>query len=495
MRSKLCVHSTVLLSISVASVRGPAQAAAPTIYNLGILGGMRDSIGSSINNSGQVAGWSNTGVPTESRASLYTGTPGSGGVMHDLGTLGGTFSFGQSINDSGQVAGHGQLADNVTYHAFRYTGTPSSGGVMHDLGTLGGNFSYGFGINSSGQITGLSSTADAETHAFRYTGTPGNGGVMHDLGTLGGTSSNGLAVNNNGHVTGWSGTASSSRHAFLYAGTPGSGGSMVDLGTLGGTESIGRAINGSGQIVGWSEIPGNVATHAFLYTGTPGAGGHMIDLGTLGGSLSQAYDINDAGQVVGYSAYEYCACDPGGDPEPVHAFLYTGTPGVDGLMIDLDAWLDANNPAEGAKWTLESASGLNDAGLITGTGFYNDGYEVGLSDGVRAFVLDASSLLVPPDLPGDLNLDGNVDAADYVVWRKSPSSFGGSGGYNTWRSNFGRTSGIGLAASENPVPEPGTLALLTLAVPALLRRRQAPAVGPVRPRYRICRVYKSATQS
>ena len=64
-------------------------------------------------------------------------------------------------------------------------------------------------------------------------------------------------------------------------------------------------------------------------------------------------------------------------------------------MIDLDAWLDANNPAEGAKWSLESASDLNDIGLITGLGYYDDG-PGGLSDGVRAYVLDASSLVPEP---------------------------------------------------------------------------------------------------
>ena len=45
-----------------------------------------------------------------------------------------------------------------------------------------------------------------------------------------------------------------------------------------------------------------------------------------------------------------------------HAFLHTGTPGVDGHKIDLDAWLDANNPAEGAHWDLTSAAGVTDTG-------------------------------------------------------------------------------------------------------------------------------------
>jgi hypothetical protein len=52
-------------------------------------------------------------------------------------------------------------------------------------------------------------------------------------------------------------------------------------------------------------------------------------------------------------------------------------------------------------------------------------------------------------LPGDYNHDGSVDAADYVVWRKSD---GTQDGYNTWRTNFGRTAGGG-AMSMAAVPE------------------------------------------
>jgi hypothetical protein len=68
-------------------------------------------------------------------------------------------------------------------------------------------------------------------------------------------------------------------------------------------------------------------------------------------------------------------------------------------MIDLDAWLDANDPVEGAKWTLTAARGITDTGLITGYGDYNDG----VTSATRAFVLDASALV--PE-PGSLSLLG-----------------------------------------------------------------------------------------
>jgi hypothetical protein len=66
-------------------------------------------------------------------------------------------------------------------------------------------------------------------------------------------------------------------------------------------------------------------------------------------------------------------------------------------------------------------------------------------------------------LRGDYNFNGAVDAADYVLWRKNPNTFGGDPtGYNTWRANFGQTAGNGSGASANSaVPEP-TIALMFL---------------------------------
>jgi hypothetical protein len=79
----------------------------------------------------------------------------------------------------------------------------------------------------------------------------------------------------------------------------------------------------------------------------------------------------------------------------------------------------------------------------------------------------------PIPLPGDFNYDGAVDAADYVVWRRSN---GTQSGYDTWRSHFGQAAGGGaagyaLGASAEPlpaaVPEPATLALLMITISKL----------------------------
>jgi hypothetical protein len=73
------------------------------------------------------------------------------------------------------------------------------------------------------------------------------------------------------------------------------------------------------------------------------------------------------------------------------------------------------------------------------------------------------------ELPGDYNNDGSVDAADYVVWRKTDNS---PAGYNTWRTNFGRTAGSGSAISGAAVPEPGSLMLLAGCLMALALTRR-----------------------
>jgi hypothetical protein len=78
----------------------------------------------------------------------------------------------------------------------------------------------------------------------------------------------------------------------------------------------------------------------------------------------------------------------------------------------------------------------------------------------------------PVGIPGDFNNDGKVDAADYVVWRKTDGS---QSGYDTWRTNFGRTSGSGAGlGASTAVPEPSTALLgalgVSLVISAFVRR-------------------------
>ena len=61
-----------------------------------------------------------------------------------------------------------------------------------------------------------------------------------------------------------------------------------------------------------------------------------------------------------------------------------------------------------------------------------------------AFLTSTVDATLMPDLPGDFNNDGNVDAADYVVWRKNGLS---QAEFNTWRANFGAWRAAGAVRS------------------------------------------------
>jgi hypothetical protein len=93
------------------------------------------------------------------------------------------------------------------------------------------------------------------------------------------------------------------------------------------------------------------------------------------------------------------------------------------------------------------------------------GETVVFADGISAPV---DIVALPIGLPGDFNLDGAVNAADYVVWVKGvvPST---PANYNLWRTNFGRTTGGGHSAITDPnlrgaVPEPSIVVLVCLGI-------------------------------
>lgn len=76
---------------------------------------------------------------------------------------------------------------------------------------------------------------------------------------------------------------------------------------------------------------------------------------------------------------------------------------------------------------------------------------------------DQPNAAEPMGLPGDFNLDGRVDAADYTVWRDAN---GHSQDYLLWRSHYGQTASLASSTSLAVVPEPRS-ALLILAGAAL----------------------------
>jgi hypothetical protein len=90
---------------------------------------------------------------------------------------------------------------------------------------------------------------------------------------------------------------------------------------------------------------------------------------------------------------------------------------------------------------------------------------------IEPYGLGQAVFLVVPDLAGDFNYDRAVNAADYVVLRKTGSL---PDDYDTWRANFGATldppvgaalpSAASAAGESSAVPESSTLALAAVGI-------------------------------
>jgi probable HAF family extracellular repeat protein len=276
------------------------------IQDLGTLG--ENSSGAiSVNEWGQVTGWSETNTVDSSGETVVRAFLWKNGVMHDLGSLGGPVSFGQDVNEHGQVVGF-SFTDSTTVHPFFW-----ENGHMTDL-SLGGTQGGSGLVNSRGQAIGDSTLpGDVEDHAFFW-----SQGKLYDLGTLGGTRSLPTGLTEEGHVSGMSRTTNNETlHAVLRRNRK-----INDLGTVPGDAcSFAWGLNSRDQVVGIS-LPDPCdfsVAHAFLWER-----GSMVDLNTLiphdaGLTLVYGEAINDAGEIVGIGV------PPGVSPGDVevlgHAFV------------------------------------------------------------------------------------------------------------------------------------------------------------------------------
>jgi probable HAF family extracellular repeat protein len=237
------------------------------MLDLGTLGTGTDAYAMAINERGQVIGISYTNsTPNQVLTPCSSGGNGEStiptqdpflwenGHMIDLGSLGGTCGQPHSINNNGQVVGYSDTLGDQEFHAFLWT----KANGMQDLGTLGGSVASATMINSSGEVVGGATLpGDLQGDAFLWNGT------MHDLGALEGCAY-AWALNDQGQVVGNWGGFQCSLGAFLWE----DGGPMVDLASLivpvSNWTSLGVvSINNRGEIAGVGTDPfGN--GHAIL---------------------------------------------------------------------------------------------------------------------------------------------------------------------------------------------------------------------------------------
>jgi probable HAF family extracellular repeat protein len=273
------------------------------IIDLGTFGG-NNSLANQVNERGQVVGGAETPEPDPwgflfqlitglSAPTTWHAAVWQAGSKLDLGTLGGPDSFGNTINEHGQVVGFSltNSTPNLT------TGFPTidpffreqSTGMI-DVGTLGGTIGVASSLNDQAQVVGTSDLAgDNVNHAFIW-----EGGVIRDIGTLGGDNSVGNWINDAGQVAGISDLADGTHHAFVWK-----DGNFTDLGTVGSDPcSNTEYINERGQVIGTSTDCHGTILHIFLWES-----GSIIDLSSqvLPGSgfvLLEPVVINEAGEIV-----------------------------------------------------------------------------------------------------------------------------------------------------------------------------------------------------
>ncbi|MHC5113863.1 MAG: hypothetical protein ACYTGP_05490 [Planctomycetota bacterium] len=241
-------------------------------------------------------------APAASAQTMYT--------VVDLGPLDPDVEYSNSqadgLNERGDAVGRSTTISNTLYsptlwlHRARY-GLAVGANDLGDLGQPGGRC---YDVNDLGQVIGfVPGEAPQSLEAFRW---DPDGGMV-GLGDLGGGYSLARAINNHGWVVGESKVEDPTqyRHAFLHDGTQ-----MIDLGTFGGVASRAYGLNDLGQVVGesWYDGPdpwGEVELRAFLWLPEPAYGldaglNDIDDYSAEVRQTSRANAINERGQIVGW---------------------------------------------------------------------------------------------------------------------------------------------------------------------------------------------------
>lgn len=109
----------------------------------------------------------------------------------------------------------------------------------------------------------------------------------------------------------------------------------------------------------------------------------------------------------------------------------------------------------------------------------------------------ANSVLAAPILPGDFDLDSDVDGADFLAWQRGFGATFDDGDLVEWRSNFGANGVAGAHPGTTAVPQPEPLALLLIGVAGVMVGRvgRKPRSVAERPHVALVRLAHPAVRS
>ena len=385
-----------------------AQAQVPGKYLLTDLGTLSsqstaNSIAFGVNASGQVAGVSSTTTANnEFRAFLTPGLPSL--ALTNLGIPAGSnaagtanpFSYGYAVNNSGTVVGYASATP-----LFAVTGSVSKfnramayfNGTMYDLGTTGpanqtnsggfnsANASQAFAINNNNVVVGQSSNAVNGQNSASYIrafkldlNVSTTLSAANDLGTLGGAISYAQGINDAGTVVGRSqytatGPNTSVYHAFYTDAM----GILHDLGTIGkntttnssdGYSSEAFAINNNGTIVGRTHFSNNTSNSLNTY--------QPFRIRTQDGqtTLTTAHKLyySEYDPVTNRIEITGLARAINNNDVMVGEFNVTSPPNSEAFIGTDKAYKLTNYVVNIGTWKLISAYGINDDGVIVGSG-------------------------------------------------------------------------------------------------------------------------------
>ena len=249
----------------------------------------------------------------------------------------------------------------------------------------------------------------------------------------------------------------------------------------GGTVSISLGFLDTVEVVSSTLATGTSVTLTFVMT-LDAAATHFADgpftPGRIGASARNDARIRDieANTSTPISNGPHTLVNSSGTYIPLTTFQFDTAIGHH-LEIDVDMLVAAKAIIDAFPTAGDASQGIADVIANNTAHFF---YQ---PSGNFSLIAESGHDYVAPAIPGDYNNNFIVDAADYVIWRKTG---GTPTAYNTWRTHFGQSSGSGAtgsaSASNSAIPEPTGISLtaLGLAALALLARQRCILARPPR---------------